>query len=187
MNLFGKRPTIDESVFVAPNATVVGDVSVAYKSSVWYGAVVRGDMAPVEIGGYSCVHDRAVIQTTKPEEEGGAPTSVRIGNHVVVGAGAVLRSCTVEGHNRIGAGSVVNEGALIEEFAVLAEGSVVHPGRRIPGGQLWAGNPAQFVRNLTKEEMAALEVDAEAASGLADEHSAEFLPESAAHMDAEGR
>jgi len=123
--------------------------------------------------------------TTAKDVEGQGTGTVKIGNHVTVEAGAVLRSCVIEGHNRIGAGAVINDGALVEEFSVVAEGAVVHPGRRIPGGQLWAGNPAEFVRNLTKDEMAALEVDAEAASSLADEHAAEFLPTSAVHLDAE--
>jgi gamma-carbonic anhydrase len=123
--------------------------------------------------------------STSKSVEGESTAVVKIGDYVTVGPGAVLRSCIVEGHNRIGAGAVVNEGALVEEFSIVADGAVVHAGRRIPGGQLWAGNPAKFVRNLSKEEMAALEMDAEVLSALAEDHSHEFLPSSSVHLDAE--
>lgn len=159
-------------------------VTTRFASSLASPSSATGDQARVEIGGYTNIQDRAVVTTAK-EVEGQSSGVTKIGSHVTVCPGAVLRSCVVEGHNRIGAGAVINDGALVEEFAIVADGAVVHPGRRIPGGQLWAGNPAEFVRNLTKEEMAALEIDAEAASSLADEHAAEFLPASAVHLDAE--
>jgi carbonic anhydrase/acetyltransferase-like protein (isoleucine patch superfamily) len=140
----------------------------------------------VDIGGYTNIEDRAVVTTSKPVGGEGA-VMTKIGSHVTVASGATLTSCTVEGHNHIGAGAVIGQGALVEEFAIVSEGTVVHPGRRIPGGQMWAGNPAEFVRNVTKEEMAALETGAEATSALAEEHAAEFLPESAVHVDAEAQ
>ena len=77
------------------------------------------------------------------------------------------------------------EGALVEEFAHVADGAVVHPGRRVPKGQLWAGNPAVFVRALSKEEMAALEAEEEERADLGTEHSHEFLPQGSAYLDAE--
>lgn len=104
---------------------------------------------------------------------------------MVVGPGAVLQSCTVESRAKVGAGAVVMEGALVEEFGVVADGAVIHPGRRVPKGEVWAGNPAQFVRKLSASEMAQLEEDAEAAADLAMTHNHEFLPGGSAYLDAE--
>lgn len=138
----------------------------------------------VEIGGYSNVQDRAVIHTSKTVE-GKVAAVCKIGDYVTIGPGAVLQSCIVESHVKIGAGAVVMEGALVEEFSYVADGSVVHPGRRIPHGQVWAGNPAVFVRNLTKAEMAAIEQEAEEMADLAAEHAHEFLPVGNVYADAE--
>lgn len=186
MNLYEKHPTVENNVFVAPSASVIGHVEILHKSSVWYGAVVRGDLNPVEIGGFTAIQDRAVVHTAKSVE--GRPAAVcRIGDHVTVGPGAVLQSCTVENACSIGAGAVVMEGALVETHSIVAPGAVVHPGRRIPSGQLWSGNPATFERNLSKEEMARFEEDAEFTADLAKEHSHEFLPEGGAYKDVEAK
>lgn len=135
-------------VFVAPNAAVIGAVDIGTRSSVMYGAVIRGDLNDVTIGAFTSIGDRAVVHTTK-SVEGHVAAGVSIGNHVVVGPGAMLQSCTVEDGASIGANAVVMEGALVEASARVAEGAVVHPGRRIPAGQLWAGNPAVCVASLT--------------------------------------
>lgn len=184
MNLYDKHPVVDASVFVAPNAAVVGDVRLAHKSSVWYGAVVRGDLNTVQVGGFTSIGEGAVVQTAK-DVEGQASAICKVGDYVTVGPGAVLQSCIVESHAKIGAGAVVMEGALVEEHAQVADGAVVHPGRRIPKGQVWAGNPAVFVRDVSKDEMAAMEMEAEAHATLAEEHAHEFLPEGSAYQDAE--
>ena len=101
------------------------------------------------------------------------------------GPGALIQSATIENHAVVGAGAIIMEGAVVEEYARVAEGAVVHPGRRVPKGQLWGGNPAVFVRNLTKTEMAHHAVDAEAGADLAAEHKAEFLPANTAYLQAE--
>jgi carbonic anhydrase/acetyltransferase-like protein (isoleucine patch superfamily) len=184
MNLYEQHPDISPDCFVAPNASVIGNVAMGRKASVWYGAVVRGDMNQVEVGPYSVVGDRAVLHTTKSVE--GKPAAIcKVGAYVQVGPGAVLQSCIVEDRAKIGAGAVVMEGALVEEYAQVAEGAVVHPGRRIPKGQLWAGNPAVFVRNLSQTEMAAHEPEAEESADLAGEHAHEFLPYTTAYQQAE--
>lgn len=125
-----------------------------------------------------------MVHTAKTVE-GQVAATCRIGDYVVVGPGAVLQSCTIENRAKVGAGAVVMEGALVEEFGVVADGAVVHPGRRVPKGEVWAGNPAQFVRKLTATEMAELEEGAEAAADLAQEHQHEFLPGGSAYLDAE--
>lgn len=147
-------------MFVAPNATVVGRVDLNQHASVWYGAVVRGDLNDVAVGAYSSIGDRAVVHTTK-SVEGHVTAGTVIGNYVVVEAGALLQSCTVEDHAVIGAGAVVMEGALVEQNAVVGAGAVVHPGRRIPAGQVWAGNPAVYVRDVDAAELATSQSHAE--------------------------
>ncbi|RYG48670.1 gamma carbonic anhydrase family protein [archaeon] len=170
--------------FVAPNAAVIGSVTINTRSAVMYGAVVRGDLNEVEVGAYTTIGDRAVISTTK-SVEGHVSAGVRIGNHVSIGPGALLQSCTVEDAAVIGAGAIVMEGALVESFAQVGEGAVVHPGRRIPSGELWAGNPAVFVRPLTKMELAGATGHAEEAADVASEHAHEFLPYTTAYQQAE--
>lgn len=184
-NLYNKHPEVEADVFVAPNAAVVGRVEILSKSSVWYGAVVRGDFNRVEIGAYTSIGEGAVVNTAKTAD--GQPDAVcRVGDYVTVGPGAVLQSCTVENDASIGAGAVVMEGALVESHAHVGPGSVVHPDQRVPTGQLWTGNPAQFVRNLTPEEMASFDVNAEACAEAAEEHADTFLPVGQAYREAEG-
>lgn len=157
LNLFKQHPWTGEDVFVAPCATLVGSVSVHAKSAVMYGAVVRGDQGTVDIGAYTTVQDRAVI---KGSTHHGEEVGVSVGDFVVVGAGAVLDSCTVGSRAKIGAGAVVQDHAVVEELAEVAPGAVVASGTHVPKGQLWAGNPAVFSRNLTAEEVSKLEIGA---------------------------
>lgn len=168
-------------MFVAPNASVIGRVDINQYSSVWYGAVVRGDLNDVSIGAYTSIGDRAVVHTTK-SVEGHVTAGTVIGNYVSIEAGAMLQSCTIEDFAVVGAGAVVMEGALVEEHAQVAAGAVVHPGRRIPAGQVWGGNPAVYVRDLTKAELAGVQAHAEETAEAAKEHAYEFLPANTAYM-----
>lgn len=174
-NLFDKHPWMSPDVYVAPNATVIGSVDINMSSSVMYGAVVRGDFNKVDIGAYTSIGDRAVV-CTNPTVEGMPNADVRIGDHVSIGAGAVLQSCTVERCVKVGAGSVVMEGALLEEYSELAPNSVVHPGRRIPKGEEWGGNPAVFLHTLPKEVLNHRMAEAEEQATKATEHADMYLP-----------
>lgn len=184
MNLFQKFPTLEPNVFVAPSASVIGHVEMLDSSSVWYGAVVRGDFNDVEIGAYTSVGSGAVIQTA-PTPDGQPAAMVRIGDNVTIGPGAVLQSCTVENEASIGAGAVVMEGALVEEHAIVGPGSVVHPHQRIPSGEVWVGNPARFERNATPEELASSAGNAEAQADGAKDHAEMFFSEGSAYREAE--
>lgn len=181
MNLFQKFPTTEPNVFVAPSASVVGRVELLDSSSVWYGAVVRGDFNDVQIGAYTSVGAGAVVQSCPGD------ASVSIGDHVTIGAGAVLQGCTVENDVAIGAGAVVMEGALVEQGSIVSAGSVVHPDQLIPTGQVWSGNPARFERALTPEEVASTEGNAEAQATAAQEHSEMFTEEGTAYREIESR
>lgn len=185
MNLFQKFPNVEPNVFVAPSATVVGRVQILDSSSVWYGAVVRGDFNDVEIGAYTSIGAGAVVQST-PTPDGQAPATVRIGDHVTVGAGAVLQGCSVGNEAAVGAGAVVMEGALVEGGSIVAAGAVVHPDQRIPAGEVWSGNPARFERKLTPEEAVSTEGNAEAQADAAKDHAEVFFPTGTAYREAEG-
>jgi carbonic anhydrase/acetyltransferase-like protein (isoleucine patch superfamily) len=94
MPLYGKHPFIEEGTYVAPNASVIGDVDVGEKSVVWYGAVLRGDVNSIKIGDFTSIGDRVVVHVAKNNPKGPLPTVV--GNHVVVEQGAILHACTLE-------------------------------------------------------------------------------------------
>jgi len=173
MNLFEKHPAIETDVFVAPSASVVGRVVIHAKASVMYGAVIRGDQAEVVIGRNTSIGDRAVLSTAHAVE-GHVEPDLHVGSDVVIGAGSLLHSCTVEDGATIGAGSVLLEGSLVEKTAQLAPGSVLHSGRRVPAGQLWGGNPAVFIKELSKSELAANEGLAAAEAENAAAHHVEF-------------
>jgi carbonic anhydrase/acetyltransferase-like protein (isoleucine patch superfamily) len=143
----GKLPTVAPSAFVAPSASVVGDVSLGEGVGIWYNAVIRGDQCKVTIGENSTVQERAVIHAT-------SPTS--IGSNVVVGVGAQLSGCKLANHTLVGVGASIQDGAVVEEGAVVAAGSVVSSGTTIPSGQLWSGNPVAYLRDLTSAESLAL-------------------------------
>lgn len=153
-------------------------------AQVWYGAVVRGDKSKVEVGSFSNVQDKAVI-TTVSKLESGFPPDVKIGEYVSVGQGAVLTSCLIGDACSIGAGAIVQEGTVVEKKSMVAAGAVVAPGTLIPSGQLWAGNPAKYVRDLTDEEVHAFEKGAKDTALLAKEHDEEWLPFGAVYQQAE--
>ncbi len=140
-------PTIDPSTFVAPGAVVVGDVSIGADSSIWYGCVVRGDVNKVTIGERVNVQDGTVIHVA-----GGFET--KIGNDVTFGHMALIHACTIEDGAFIGMKACVMDGAVVEAGAMVAAGALVTPGKRVPAGQLWAGSPAKYLRDVGEKEKA---------------------------------
>lgn len=149
--------------FVAVSAAVIGNVTLEENSSVWYGAVVRGDANTIKIGKSTNVQDRAVITTA-------ASSSVNIGANVTIGHGALLNACTIEDNTLVGQGSVVQQGATVGTHCIIAAGAIVLPGTAVPSGQLWAGNPAKFIRNVTPEEIKGFEKSASSYVILAGKH-----------------
>jgi carbonic anhydrase/acetyltransferase-like protein (isoleucine patch superfamily) len=137
----GKEPRIAEDAFVAPNATVIGDVVLEAESSVWFGAVLRGDFDRIVVGEGSCVQDNAVIHTAA-----GRPTIV--GANVTVGHAAMLEGCVVEDGAVIAMGAIVLQGARVGAGALVAAGSVVREGQEIPPRSLAAGVPAVVKREV---------------------------------------
>mmetsp|Transcript_7037 Transcript_7037/g.23054 ORF Transcript_7037/g.23054 Transcript_7037/m.23054 type:complete len:212 (-) Transcript_7037:1130-1765(-) len=149
------RPMMMNDSWVAPTAVVEGDVFLADEANVWYHAVIRGDPQKVHVGNLSNVQERALLETVD-ELDSGFPAEVRLGDYVSVGAGSVLRSCTVGDNVSIGIGCVVQEGAVIEDFVKLEAGSVVEQDTYVPSGEKWAGNPAAFVDKLDEDDQQAI-------------------------------
>mmetsp|Transcript_3746 Transcript_3746/g.5407 ORF Transcript_3746/g.5407 Transcript_3746/m.5407 type:complete len:288 (-) Transcript_3746:142-1005(-) len=146
----GVTPTVStNTAFVAPNASVIGDVTLGKDASVWYGATVRGDVHKVVIGDNTSVGDRAVIHVAKIQ--GDFPSI--IGNNVTIGPGAIVHAATLKDSCVVSASAQVLDGAVVESNSIIAAGAVVTPGTVVAAGQYWAGNPAKMVRKVSEEEL----------------------------------
>lgn len=145
----GRIPQIDDTAWLAPTATVIGKVRVAADASVWFGAVMRGDIDEIVLGARSNLQDNAVIHT-----EAGSPTL--IGEDVSIGHGAVVHGCVVEDGCLIGMNATVLNGAVIGTQSLVAAGAVVLEGTIVPPRSLVAGVPAKVRRELSDEEVAGL-------------------------------
>ncbi len=141
--LRGVLPIIGRDTFVAPTASVIGDVVIGDESSVWFGAVVRGDVYPIRIGARSNVQDNAVVHVT------GGRAATTIGDDVTVGHSAIVHGCTVGDRCLIGMGSVILDGAVIGDECFVAAGSLVSPRTRIAPRSFAMGRPARMIRVLT--------------------------------------
>ena len=164
--LFHQEPIVAASSFVAPNASVVGNVALANNSSVWYNSVIRGDANTVDIGASTNVQDRSVISSTSGP--------VVIGERVTIGHGAVLCSCRVGSSTLIGNGAVIGPGARIGTGSIVAAGSVVEPDTFVPDGEIWAGNPAAMKRKVSAQDTQYYENNADHYVALAREHAYEL-------------
>lgn len=164
IEVFGKRPRIADGVFVASNATVIGDVEIGASSSLWFGAVVRGDIYPIRIGARTNIQDNAVVHVTAGE------SATSIGDDVTVGHLACIHGCTVGDRCLVGMGSVVLDGAVIEPESFIAAGTLVPPGMRIPSRSLAIGRPAKVVRALRDDDLERIRSAAEHYVGYAREY-----------------
>jgi carbonic anhydrase/acetyltransferase-like protein (isoleucine patch superfamily) len=148
-----ESPRLGERVFIHPQACVSGSVWLGDDVSIWPMAVVRGDVNRIEIGARSNIQDGSVLHVTHegPWCPDGLP--LLIGEDVTVGHAAVLHACTIGDRCLVGMGAIVMDGAVLEPDCMVAGGAVVTPGKRVPSGTLWRGNPARPARDLTPEEI----------------------------------
>lgn len=159
-NFLDKKPQITSNVFIAETADLIGDVTVEEGASIWFNAVLRGDTNKIVVGKNSNIQDLCCVHAS-PQ----CPTI--IGEDVTVGHRVVLHGCAIGDRCLIGMGSVVMDGVKIGEDSIVAAGSLVTNNTEIPGGSLFMGAPAKFVRKLKPEEYAWLKDSAKKYSELA--------------------
>lgn len=172
MNVYNKAPSVDKDAFVAPSASVIGDVQVGAGSSIWYGCVLRGDVNSISIGSGTNIQDHSLVHVAKSNLPGKVLPTV-IGDNVTVGHSAVLHGCTVEDEAFIGMKATLLDGVVVEKHAMVAAGALVRQGTTIPAGEVWGGNPAKFLRKLKDEEIAFFSKSASNYAGLAKVHADE--------------
>ncbi len=141
----GKRPQIGEDCYIAENATLVGEVLMGKQCSIWFNAVIRGDVNYIHIGNRVNIQDGAVIHGTYQK----APT--RIGNNVSIGHNAIVHGCTIHDNVLIGMGSIVMDNCVVESNSIIAAGAVVTQNTRVPAGSIYAGVPAQKIKEVSPE------------------------------------
>ena len=142
--------------YIAPNATVLGDVRMGESVNIWYGAVVRGDSGAIILGEGSNIQDNCVVHGSKSMNE----TTVSVGKFCTVGHAAILHGCTVGDHCLIGMGAIVLDGAKLGDHCMVGAGAVVTGKTDAPAGSLLLGNPAKIVRELTDAEKRHIEENA---------------------------
>ena len=141
----GKSPQIGEDCYIAENATIVGDVTMGNQCSIWFNAVLRGDVHYIKIGDKVNVQDGAVIHCTYLK----SPTN--IGNNVSIGHNAIVHGCTIHDNVLIGMGSIVMDDCIVESNSIIAAGAVVTKGTRVPSGTVFAGMPAKKIKEISTE------------------------------------
>ncbi|MGE8421480.1 gamma carbonic anhydrase family protein [Sphingobacterium siyangense] len=144
-------PVIAEECFLAPNSTIVGDVKIGHHCSVWFNAVIRGDVNYIRIGNYTNIQDGAVIHCTYKK------CGTTIGNYVSIGHQAMVHGCILEDHVLIGMGAIVMDNAIVESNVIVAAGAVVLENTRCESGFLYAGVPAKKIKALTEEQKGLLQ------------------------------
>ena len=141
-----KSPAWGNSCFIAENATIVGDVTMGDNCSVWFNAVIRGDVHYIKIGNNTNIQDGAVIHATYLK------AYTEIGNNVSIGHNALVHGCTLKDNVLIGMGAIVMDHAVVEEFVIIGAGSVVLEKTVCESGYLYAGTPAKKIKPLTQEQ-----------------------------------
>lgn len=144
----GKKPSIPADCYVAENATIVGDVSLGEKCSVWFNAVIRGDVNFISIGNKVNIQDGAVIHCTYLKH----PTI--IGNNVSIGHNAIVHGCTIHDNVLVGMGAIVMDGCVVESNSIIGAGSVVTQNTHVESGFIYAGIPAKKVKALNASDFA---------------------------------
>ena len=153
----GMTPKVAADAFVAETATLIGDVEVGPGASIWYGCVLRADLNKIRVGRNTNIQDGTIVHCNHDPEGnyretgGGMPTV--IGDDVTIGHMALIHACTLEDESFVGMRAVVMDLAVVERRAMLAAGALLTPGKRVPSGQLWAGSPARYARELKPGEL----------------------------------
>ncbi len=141
-----KTPQIDKKAFVSENAIIIGDVTIGADSSVWYNTVLRGDVNNIIIGARTNIQDGTVIHVSSTTQ------GTYIGDDVTVGHMALLHACTIGSRVLVGMQACIMDDVQVGDNVIIGAGSLVTPGKKIPSGQLWAGRPAKYIRDISEQE-----------------------------------
>jgi len=141
----GKSPEIPNDCYIAENATIVGEVTMGNQCSIWFNAVIRGDVHYIKLGNKVNVQDGAIIHATYKT----SPTT--IGNNVTIGHNAIVHGCTINDNVLIGMGSIVMDDCVVESNSIIAAGAVVTKNTKVEAGSIYAGIPAKKVKDISKE------------------------------------
>ncbi len=158
------HPKVAPTALLAENATVIGDVEIGEGSSVWYQAVLRGDVGPIRIGQRSNIQDGAILHNTKNL------TSCIIEDEVVVGHGAILHGCHIHSQALIGMGAIILDLVVVESGCIIAAGALVAPKTRCESGWIYAGNPAKKLKPIEESHEQMIRTSAARYVGVAVEH-----------------
>ena len=142
--LLGKTPQLGENTFVAETAVIIGDVTMGNDCSIWYNAVLRGDVNSIRMGNKVNIQDNAMVHCTYQK----SPTT--IGNNVSVGHNAIVHGCTIKDNVLIGMGAIVMDDCIVESNSIVAAGAVVTANTIIKEGEIWAGVPAKKVKDVSQ-------------------------------------
>lgn len=141
----GKHPEIADDCFIAENATIVGEVKIGKQCSVWFNAVIRGDVHFIKIGDKVNIQDGAIIHATYQK------SPATIGNNVSIGHNAIVHGCTIKDNVLIGMGSIVMDDCVVESNSIIAAGAVVTKNTHVESGSIYAGIPAKKVKDISQE------------------------------------
>jgi len=171
--------------YVAPSATIAGNVELWDYSSVWYGCVITADVNLIRIGAFTNIQDNTTIHEAQGPLSSVHDGSTVIGHNVTVGHSCHLTACTIEDECLVGMGSILLEGSYMETHSMLGAGSVLTRGARVPSGELWVGSPATFARHLTTAEIANFKKHARKYGEVARTHKLQFMPHGTQYIEAE--
>ncbi|PXF41342.1 Gamma carbonic anhydrase 2, mitochondrial [Gracilariopsis chorda] len=189
------RPYVQPNAFVAPSASVIGSVVINDKSAIMYGAVIRGDLALIQIGALTVIGENSVLTAgavdgmMTPSDAVSTGLALEpelwVGDYCLIGAGVTLKGCHLMGDNIVGHCSSVAEGATLGRYAILEPGTSVGEGVSIPEGEVWGGSPAQKVRDVTDDEKLQMRQGAERRYSTTASHAYEFLPVGFGYLEKE--
>lgn len=163
------NPIIDETVFIAHGAIIIGNTQIQTDSNIWYNCVLRGDVNEIRIGKRTNIQDLTLIHVATFGQ------GCYVGDDVTIGHSVILHACTIGHKAFVGMQSCVLDGAIIEDGAMLGAASLVTPNKRIPSGELWAGSPAKFMRKLTDDDYKLIDWSANHYVQLAEKHKKSIL------------
>ena len=146
-------PDIAEDAFIAPNATVLGQVGIGSESSVWYSSVIRGDVGSITIGARTNIQDLTMIHCAELGQ------GTYLGNDITVGHSAVLHACNIEENSLIGIQACVMDDCIVERGAMVAAGALVTPGKIVKANEVWGGSPAKKLRDINERDLEFFEIN----------------------------